>query len=308
LREYGPLNLPSNLLGHQNSVYSGTGTRYSTGEVEGWLSIKMVLSGSAVWETAERRFTVDENCYLILNDRHRYTLRMDSGQKATTFVLFFRRGFVEDVFRGMTISAISLLDKPEQTGEALGFFERLEPLTGSFGELMRKFQLRLEARPCSLLESDDWFTRVAARMVREHGQTNFTIARLPAVRASTRAELYRRVLRGRDFLLERSADHVSLADVAREACLSPYHFHRVFHSAFRCSPHEYLTRRRLDGAARLLRETSRSVTDVCLDVGFESLGSFSTLFRRHFGVSPRVYRQSAGKIRKIREEHSSVSA
>lgn len=139
-------------------------------------------------------------------------------------------------------------------------------------------------------------------MVREHRKTDAVIARLPALRPATRIELCRRVLRGRDFLLARPAEAVALGDVARAAWLSPYHFHRAFRRAFGCTPHEYLTRHRIDRARRLLRETDRSVTDVCLDVGFESLGSFSSLFRRHMGVSPRAFRSAQGRIRKIEEE------
>jgi len=305
----GPGNPPPGRLGRENAVYSGTSAHYSTGEVEGWLSIKTMLSGAAVWETRERRFIVDENCYLILNDRHRYTLRMDSPQQdATTFVLFFRRGFIEEVFRSATSPAARLIDDPEGHVEALGFFERLEPLSGPLGELMRRFRRRLEAGPVSLLESDAWFTRAAEKMLREHRKTDAAIARLPALRPATRVELYRRVLRGRDFLLARPAERIRLDDAAREACLSPYHFHRAFRGAFGCTPHEYLTRHRLDGASRLLRETSRSVTDVCFDVGFESLGSFSSLFRRHMGISPRAFRGAHGRIRKIEEELVPVSA
>lgn len=309
LRGLGPGNPPPGRLGRENAVYSGTSAHYSTGEVEGWLSIKTMLSGSAVWETRERRFIVDENCYLILNDHHRYTLRMDSPQQnVTTFVRFFRRGFVEDVFRSATSPAARLIDEPEGQAAPVGFFERLESLSGPLGELLRGFRRRLEAGPVSPLESDAWFTRGAEQMLREQRKTNAAIGRLPALRPVTRTELYRRVLRGRDFLLARPAERVRLADAAREACLSPYHFHRAFRGAFGCTPHEYLTRYRLDLASRLLRETARSVTDICFDVGFESLGSFSSLFRRHMGVSPRAFRSAHGRIRKIEEELPRVLA
>lgn len=305
-----PLGIsPSAQLGRDNAVISGKSAHYSTGEVEGWLSIKTMLSGSAVWETRERRFRVDESCYLILNDHHRYTLQIDSPhQKATTFVLFFRRGFIEDVFRGATVPAARFIDEPEGQAEPLGFFERLEPLRGPLGELLRQFRRRLTAGPVRPLESDTWFSRAAEQMLREQRKTDAAMARLPALRPATRSELYRRALRGRDFLLAQPAERVRLDDAAREACLSPYHFHRTFRRAFGCTPHEYLTRHRLDCASRMLRETTRSVTDVCFDVGFESLGSFSSLFRRRMGVSPQAFRRAQGKFRKIEEEVLAATA
>jgi AraC-like DNA-binding protein len=117
------------------------------------------------------------------------------------------------------------------------------------------------------------------------------VAKLPAARAATRSELYRRLLRGRDFLLSSLDARVRLKEAAREACLSPYHFHRAFRQVFGETPHRFLLRQRLARAASLLRHRDMSVTDVCLETGFESLPSFSTLFRRHFGVAPRDFRR-----------------
>jgi AraC family transcriptional regulator len=84
--------------------------------------------------------------------------------------------------------------------------------------------------------------------------------------------------------------HVCLAEVASEACLSSYHFHRLFREVFRETPNQYLQRKRLANARWLLERGEQSVTDICLEVGFESITSFSGLFRRSFGCSPREYR------------------
>lgn len=107
-----------------------------------------------------------------------------------------------------------------------------------------------------------------------------------------------RLLRARDFI-DRCYDRpLDLEVIARQAHFSRYHFLRAFRRAYAITPHQYLTQRRLDRARDLLEEGELSVTDVCLAVGFQSLGSFSTLFRRHVGRSPADYRraliQSAG--------------
>ena len=90
---------------------------------------------------------------------------------------------------------------------------------------------------------------------------------------------------------------VRLAEVANESCLSPYHFHRLFREVFRETPNQYLQRKRLANAQRLLERGEQSVTDICLEVGFESITSFSALFRRSFGCSPREYRFRKNKTR-----------
>jgi AraC-like DNA-binding protein len=78
--------------------------------------------------------------------------------------------------------------------------------------------------------------------------------------------------------------------LARAAHLSPAHFSREFRRAFGETPHQYLLTRRLERAAELLRNTDHSVSDVCLDVGLSSVGSFTTSFGRAFGLSPTAYR------------------
>lgn len=83
---------------------------------------------------------------------------------------------------------------------------------------------------------------------------------------------------------------LDLDTIARQAHFSPYHFLRRFRQVYQETPHAYLTRVRMARARELLAETELSVTDVCLHVGYESLGSFSTSFRRHVGHSPYNYR------------------
>ena len=87
------------------------------------------------------------------------------------------------------------------------------------------------------------------------------------------------------------ADALDIEWLARSVNLSRAHFIRSFRETFGETPHRYLQRRRLERAMALLRETDRSVTDICLDVGFSSLGTFSRTFREVLGESPREYRR-----------------
>lgn len=100
----------------------------------------------------------------------------------------------------------------------------------------------------------------------------------------------RHLLRARDLADARYAEPIEVADMARAAGLSPAYFSRSFRSAFGETPHRYLLTRRLERAAALLRNTDRTVTDICFLVGLSSVGSFTTSFRRMFGCTPRAYR------------------
>src|SRR3989442_15602884 len=100
----------------------------------------------------------------------------------------------------------------------------------------------------------------------------------------------RHLLRAKDLVDARYREPLDVPALARAARLSPAHFSREFRRAFGESPHQYLLTRRLERAAALLRNTDRSVADVCLSVGLRSVGSFTTSFGRTFGLSPTAYR------------------
>ena len=92
------------------------------------------------------------------------------------------------------------------------------------------------------------------------------------------------------------AEPLDVRAVAAVAHLSPAHFARTFRATFGETPHRYLQRRRVERSMFLLRETDRSVTDICLDVGFNSLGTFSRTFSDIVGETPSAYRMGNGPI------------
>jgi AraC-like DNA-binding protein len=113
--------------------------------------------------------------------------------------------------------------------------------------------------------------------------------------ARTTVPLERHLLRVRDLMDSAYPEPLDVAALARSASVSPAHFSRRFKLAFGETPHQYLMSRRMERAKALLRAGELSVTQICLAVGFSSLGSFSTQFRRLVGVSPRQYRRDASR-------------
>jgi transcriptional regulator GlxA family with amidase domain len=101
----------------------------------------------------------------------------------------------------------------------------------------------------------------------------------------------RRLLRARDAMDRAFADPLDVPTLARIALVSEAHFIRTFRATFGETPHRYLQRRRVERAMFLLRSTDRSVTDICMDVGFASLGTFSRVFRDIVGEPPSAHRR-----------------
>jgi AraC-like DNA-binding protein len=103
-------------------------------------------------------------------------------------------------------------------------------------------------------------------------------------------DVYRQLCRAREFIDDSFSHPIDLPHISREACFSQFHFLRLFRETFGETPHQYLIKRRLEKAKELLTYTDLSITEVCFEVGFQSLGSFSSLFRKAVGHPPVSYR------------------
>jgi AraC-like DNA-binding protein len=105
-------------------------------------------------------------------------------------------------------------------------------------------------------------------------------------------DLYNRLVAAKIFMDENYHEPLNLDEISSKAFLSRFHFHRLFSQVYKKTPHQYLTAKRMEKAKDLLGE-NKQVTDVCNEVGFESLGSFSVLFKKEIGFAPQYYRNMA---------------
>lgn len=278
-------------LGQANTLLLARARRHFVNDFAGPLSIKYVLDGRAHWNTGKNEFWVDDSSFLVLNDGEPYSLHIDSPAEVETCCVFFEKDFVESIARGLATRQERLLDDPFGSPAPLPFISRIHRADHTLMQAIAALRDEALSNPYST-GTEDYFIDIANRLLGLYEEIRVRLSRLPASRASTRLELLKRVERGREFLHADPSAKVDLRHIAAIACLSPSHFHRTFKDVFGKTPHSYLSAIRLDRAMRMLR-CGAPVTEVCFAVGFESLGSFSNLFRERFGESP-------SKIRKIR--------
>jgi AraC-like DNA-binding protein len=290
------LNPPGHALGRVNAIRATTSIPYRVEAFPGALSIKWMPAGWAVWRTRAGAYRVDPSAYLVLDHGRVYSLTIDTPEPRESFCPFFATGFVEDVHRALTAPPAALLDDPFDGPSApITFAEHLRPADDRVTPQLHRMRDGFRRGVATSAWLDDQFSVLAERLLLAQRDVRRQIASVPAARPATRAELYRRLCRGRDYLHASFAESLTLAAVAREACLAPHHFHRLFRRVFGRTPHDYLLELRIARARTLLSQTERAVGEICLDVGFESFGSFSARFRREVGVSPTVFRRRAGR-------------
>jgi AraC-like DNA-binding protein len=106
------------------------------------------------------------------------------------------------------------------------------------------------------------------------------------------SELYERIVAAKLFIDKNYHEPINLNEISQQAFLSRFHFHRLFSRIYKRTPHQYLTLKRIDRAKDLLTQ-NKTVSEVCSEVGFESLASFSVLFKKEIGFAPTYYRNMA---------------
>jgi AraC-like DNA-binding protein len=255
------------------------------------LSVKCMFNGSALYHADRAWFAVNETGYLILNDQQPYEIHIASPTRVESFIVFFPRGWVEQAFDGLTLRSEKLLDDPaNQRKHAVHFFERFTEHDEFISPVLRVLRRAHKHGRLPDLWVEQKLWQLLGRMLHAQDQALRQSEVLPARRASTREELWRRLNRGRDFIHARFESALTLSEIAATSCLSPFHFLRGFKAVFRMTPHEYLSACRVERAKFLLEHSELPVTEICFSVGFESLGSFSSWFTCLVGVSPRVWR------------------
>jgi len=287
-------------IGASNVVLHARAKQHRVSNYAGPLSIKTVLSGRVGWIVGGRQLVVDRSSFLVLSDGEKYSMDIAAAKPVETCCVFFGRGFVEQVALDATSPLQEALDNPERVGPPLPYLsalhsDRERALTTPIHTLAVRCE---QALTPSAWEQD--FLFLAEALLGLYEQIRSQAARVPSIRRSTREELFRKLLRGRDYMHAHASGPVSLADAARAACVSPFHFHRGFTRAFGVTPHAYLTAVRL-GQARERLEAGATVLEASLEAGFSSPSAFSRLFRSQHGEPPSAIRRKFARLSRTPE-------
>jgi AraC family transcriptional regulator len=257
----------------------------------GTLAVRWTRNGQRFFDSGRTQFAVDDSAYLLFNGGREFSSFVESNTPVSCYCVSFAPHLVEDVLRTLVTPEDRLLEDPfRERYQPLQFFETAYRHNIMVSPMLRRLEMAAENNCEPHAWFEELFRFLAVRLLHVHRDVYREIDRLPPARAATRLEVYRRTLIARDYIETGLDRPLTVAEIANVACFSPFHFLRSFKQVFRETPHQYLTRRRIERAQDMLIQTDVSITNICFAVGFASLGSFSSLFRRHAGVSPEGYR------------------
>ena len=257
----------------------------------GLLSIKSFRHGSAYYKTDEGTFLVDDERFLVFNHEQDYEIIIDAAQPVNSFCVFFASDLAAQVQRSVKSATTQLLDDPDAPATAPPlFFERTYPHGDLLSPALARFREEYAAREPDPLWLDEQLCGLMEKLLLLHQSAVRESDALPSVRRATRLELYRRLHLARDYITACYDQPISLQAIAAVAGLSPNHLLRSFKALFGRTPYQMLIAERLRWARYLLAKTDLPITQICFDVGYESPGSFSTLFAQECGLSPQAFR------------------
>jgi AraC family transcriptional regulator len=270
------------------TVVEWTGRRQGCAPHEAPLSVHCGFAGRELYRTRDGLYAVEPGRLLVINAGQIVSTHVAGREVSAGFSVLFPAALVAEVHRARTTADERLLDDPEG-GRALAprLAERTHLLDARLGRCLEALRAAARRGAAPAEEPLHGLLDVIFGLDAEAGRA---ADRVPAARASTRAELHRRLQRARDYLDASFDRTVTLAELGRVAAVSPHRLLRLFRDSFGLTPRRHVHERRMGEAARLLRATEAPVGEVAHRVGFDSFGSFSAAFRRHFGVPPRQYR------------------
>jgi len=255
------------------------------------LSIKCMFGGTATYILDGRQHhRIDDSCFLLLNKGHDYIIEKKAAKPMETFCVFLPAELVPAVAHQCTSTDDELLDLPEDRWPQFNDFEHRRPHGSAVSQRVLTVRSMLMSGQLDDASLEEALYFLAIDIVSEHRGIQKRIANQSQARMTTRLELYRRIHISRDYMHAHLREPQPLLETARAASLSPFHFLRSFRQIIGETPRRYLQRVRINHAKFLLHKTNLSISEVAFQVGYQSLPSFSSLFRTHTGASPSQYR------------------
>jgi AraC-like DNA-binding protein len=260
------------------------------------LSLRYSLRDQYRIRTERGHYTVSPTTFVVLNEGQHGDIIVDPNASPQAVTLVFEQKYMSDIARSFSAPLTSSLDI-DRDGVVVRFPECIQHDTA--------FEIgpKLRALSAACLRADspdsiaDKFRAVTECVVLVYSAASRQIESIDSVRPGTRAELYRRIQRAYVCIQDAYNEELCLEKIARVACMSPHHFHRVFSQVYGITPLRALADRRMQMAHRLLETTDTPVSAICRAVGYHSAPTFSNLFRAKFGLPPSLLQQRSRRVR-----------
>jgi AraC family transcriptional regulator len=260
--------------------------RYST--------LKLIVAGHATYIVGKKSYSLSQNEFLICNGDQDGIGIIDSKKEVSQFCIHIRPSVISDAFRLLTSGDHIDLDKPVDEYPDFKLFENSYNLNSSltvFKPLRPLVGLIREGRREEIYLDEEWLLNFAEAIVLNEKNIRVSLNGLRAVRHTTRNEIMKRLLIGKEYIDSNFTSNPRIADIASFAFMSEFFFYRNFKLAFRTTPYQYILDKKIGLAKELMRDEKMSFAEVAESCGFPDIFTFSKAFKRKCGFAPSATRR-----------------
>src|SRR6478736_291955 len=247
--------------------------------ISGPLSIFTTIQGSSTVAAGNRQVKVSENTFFVSNPNQEYTLSIPN--EAETFNIHIGEKVGKEIWYEATHSNNHLLDYPFETSASPDLHNRIHWRNNDFNSIINQLATNEDEAKEQELLSELIFLLLDEKMKSLKKSEN-----IQALKSTTRVEITRRLHLASDLIYAHFDQDLSVDDLSQASCLSKFHFIRLFKEYFHESPHQFITRLRLEKAVCYLNSSHYTVKEISEKVGIANSSSFSRLFKNHFGFYP----------------------
>ena len=279
--------------GRENCIVWGRTRRSKFGPRTHSLSIRAAWGGEERCQFDGRTVAVDDDSFLILNNGRVVTTQIDAPQPVESFAIYFGPALVEHTYGALTLSIEKALERGDAVVErSAEFLETLHPHDKLVSPVLRFIRLHVLRGVDDEAWYDEQLSFLLERMLAHRDGVIERIDSLQLIRTTTRREIFRRISLATDYLHSHYRQPIDLDALGKAACLSKFHFLRLFTHVHGITPHQYLLRKRAKTALRLLQTTPLDVCEIASSVGFAQRHALLRQMRRWTGLSPREIRRA----------------
>jgi AraC family transcriptional regulator len=262
-------------------------------DVDGTLSIFMNLQGKSQCAVNNHTATIDSDHFFVSNQSQQYTLTVDELTPAETFNIHFGKALIHETYNGLITAEDRLLDNNEQSTISPSFYNKLYRKDDELKKLMARIKTAHREETYPQMELEAHLQDVLIYLLQQHRGTLRETKKVPSAKSSTQLEIYRRLSISIDYMHSNIGNELALDTLAQVAMLSKFHYLRLFKKVFQCTPHQYISRIRIEKAKNLLHKTNFNVREIACLVGLQNPSSFGRLFQKLTNYTPMAYRTTA---------------
>jgi AraC family transcriptional regulator len=258
----------------------------------GPLSLKCAFKGTEYYKVNHCTYAVSDHNYLLLNNDNHYSSHIDSAKEVESFTVNFTAVLAAQAAQALSSSDDFHLDNWNHCPSQIEFCEKLSPHDSSISPLIFHLRSLVPGFCANKPKIEEVYFLLIEKLLLREKEFQKEILRVPALRLSTKRELYKRLFRTKDYIDSCYNKDITTSELASISFLNQTYFLRQFKKCFQITPRQYIILKRMEAAKALLEsQANLSVTELCIEVGYNDLSSFSKLFKHFYQYSPENYQK-----------------